>query len=175
MTTTAPMLVDKNGKPVPRGRIRPALDTAIRLIEEQGYTIADAAKAVDYRTHSLVQALHKPHVRAFRADVKRAWRESETSRAWVTMAKLAQHAGSEDVQFKSAKFLIEMSEAAENRMPEQARQLVQIVAQNVNLTGQLTHSQTPGVFEAKPYQPLIADASNSSPVGRDEIESEYED
>jgi hypothetical protein len=167
--------VDKSGKAVPRGRIRPALDTAIRLIEEQGYTIADAAKAVDYRTHSLVQALHKPHVRAHRADVKRAWRESETSRAWVTMAKLAQGAGSEDVQFKSAKFLIEMSEAAENRMPEQARQLVQIVAQSVNLTAPLTDSQTPGVFEAKAYQPLLPAPSNSPPVGCDESGADDDD
>jgi hypothetical protein len=167
-----PDLVTKDGKPVTQGRIRPALDSAIRLIEERGYTIPDAAKAVGYRTHSLVQALHKPHVRAHRADVKRAWRESETAAAWQEMARLARHAGSEDVRFKSAKFLIEIAEEAEGRMPSQARQVVQIVTQNVNLGGQLIPNQSSGVLEAVPYQALDHDASNSRGVGHGDLDDD---
>lgn len=175
MTEDAANLPDKDGKPVVKGRIRPALDTAIRLIEEQGYTIADAAKSVGYRTHSLVQALHKPHVRAFRAHVKRAWRESESSYAWFTMTRLARSAASEDVKFKSAKFLIEMDEAANTRMPEQARQLVQIVTNTVQIGGQPTDDRLPGVIEAQPFQVITHQPSDSQPVRRPVIEAEDED
>ncbi|GAA0768763.1 hypothetical protein [Brevundimonas olei] len=170
MSKTVPVMVDKDGEPVVKGRIRPALDTAIRLIEENGYTIADAAKSVGYRTHSLVQALHKPHVRAHRASVKRAWREAESSKAWVTMAKLASGAASEDVQFKSAKFLIEMDEAAAGRMPAETHQTIQIIARNVNLPANLGNNQMSGVIEAEPFQLPSVNPSNSRSVGRDESE-----
>ena len=172
MTEDATDLLGKDGKPVVKGRIRPALDTAIRLIEEQGFTIADAAKSVGYRTHSLVQALHKPHVRAFRAHVKRAWRESESSYAWYTMTRLARDAASEDVKFKSAKFLIEMDEAANNRMPEQARQLVQIVTNTVQIGQQPTEGQLSGVIEAAPFQLVKQQPSDSQPVRRPVIEAD---
>ncbi len=168
MTDDSTDLVTKDGLPVTKGRIRPALDTAIRLIEEQGFTIADAAKSVGYRTHSLVQALHKPHVRAHRADVKRAWRESETAAAWHVMAKLARGACSEDVQHKSAKFIIDKAEEAAARTPEASRQLVQIIAQTVQLGTQLTDGQLSGVIEAQPWQAIADDASNSGSVGRPE-------
>lgn len=168
MSDDAPSMVGKDGLPVTRGRIRPALDTAIRLIEEEGYTIADAAKAVGYRTHSLTQALHKPHVRAFRASVKHAWRQGQTAKAWLTVADLASSAMSEDVRLKAAKVFIDADEAARATMPDQARQLVQIVTQNVNIGRHLTSDQVPGVIEAKPYQPLIGNASNPDPVGHGE-------
>lgn len=163
---TPPAMLDKDGQPVVKGRIRPALDTAIRLIEEEGYTIADAAKAVGYRTHSLVQALHKPHVRAHRASVKHAWRDGVTSQAWVRMAKLALGAVSEDVQHKSAKFLIEKAEEAEGRTGAAATQLVQILVQNANITAQLPASQMRGVIEAPAWRPVSDSVSNSDPVGR---------
>lgn len=175
MTDTTTDLITKDGKPVVKGRIRPALDTAIRLIEEQGYTIADAAKSVGYRTHSLVQALHKPHVRAFRAHVKQAWRESESSYAWFTMTRLARNAASEDVKFKSAKFLIEMDEAANNRMPDQARQLVQIITNSVNIGQQPTTNRLPNVIEAEPYQVLTHQPSDSQRVRRADDEADDEE
>lgn len=165
-------LVTKDGEPIVKGRIRPALDTAIRLIEEEGYTIADAALTVGYRTHSLVQALRKPHVRAHRAHVKHAWRESVTSASWVEMGKLALKAVSEDVRHKSAKFIIEKAEEAAGRVPEQARQIVQIINHGPLSVGQLPSQQSSGVIEAQPYQPLVRIPSNSSPVGRVEIEGD---
>ncbi len=164
--STGTEMVQKDGEPVVRGRIRPALDAAIRLLEEEGYTIADAAQAVGYKTHSLTQALRKPHVRAHRAHVKRAWREGETAAAWITMTKLARKAMSEDVQFKSAKFLIEQDEASRTRMPEQARQAVQIIAQHLHFNEQPLPQRTPGVFEALPMQAIEHHPSNSEPVGR---------
>jgi len=92
---------------VPKGRIRPALATAIRLIVEDGYTQADAAKSVGMNAVSLSIALKKPHVVALRAAVKRAWLGSETDKAWVTVAHLASTASSEDVRLKAAKVFLE--------------------------------------------------------------------
>lgn len=175
MTDEPANLVTKDGKPITKGRIRPALDTAIRLIEEHGYTIADAAKSVEYRTHSLVQALNKPHVRAYRIHVRQAWRNSETVAAWQTMAKLARGAASEDVQHKSAKFLIEQAAAAEQRLPGEVRQLVQIINHGTVHTGQLPSQQSSGVYEAEPYQPPALIPSNSDIVGRAENVEEDDD
>lgn len=168
MPTGTHNLVALDGSPVRKGRVSPALRTAIKLIVEEGLTVADAATRTGYKPASLAIALMKPHVKAFRADVKRAWLNSKTERAWLTVADLAEHGNSEDVRLKAAKVFIEADEAARAAMPEQARQLVQIVTQNVNLNAQLPHGQMRGVIEAKPYQPLGHDASNSDPVGRDE-------
>jgi hypothetical protein len=148
------------------------LRTAITLIVHEGLTVADAAKRTGYATESLSKALIKPHVKAFRSSVKRAWLASQTERAWLTVSDLALQANSEDVRLKAAKVFIEADQAARNAMPEQARQLVQIVTQNVNLTGHLTASQMPGVIESPPYTPLPPYPSNSDAVGCDESDDE---
>jgi hypothetical protein len=166
------LLVNRDGEEIRKGRISPALRTAITLIVSEGLTVADAALRTGYKPHSLTQALKKPHVRAFRSSVKRAWLTSQTDQAWLTVSDLATRANSEDVRLKAAKVFIEADAAARNAMPEQARQLVQIVTQNVNLTGNLTASQMPGVIEAPAYQPLQPYPSNSDPVGRDESDDE---
>jgi hypothetical protein len=165
-------LVNRDGEEVRKGRISPALRTAITLIVSEGLTVADAAVRTGYKPHSLTQALKKPHVKAYRASVKRAWLASETEQAWLTMTDLARRASSEDARFKAAKFMIDVDLQARGAMPEQARQLVQIVTQNVNLTGNLSASQMPGVIEAPAWSPLPAIASNSDPVGRAESEGE---
>ncbi len=166
------LLVNRDGEEIRKGRISPALRTAITLIVSEGLTVADAALRTGYKPHSLTQALKKPHVRAFRSSVKRAWLTSQTDQAWLTVSDLATRANSEDVRLKAAKVFIEADAAARNAMPEQARQLVQIVTQNVNLTGNLTASQMPGVIEALPWSPVAGDTSNSDPVGRDESDDE---
>ena len=165
---TTELLVNRDGEEIRKGRISPALRTAITLIVSEGLTVADAAVRTGYKVHSLTQALKKPHVRAYRSSVKRAWLTSQTDQAWLTVSDLATRACSEDVRLKAAKVFIEADQAARNAMPEQARQLVQIVTQNVNLTGHLTASQMPGVIESLPYQPLQPDASNYRPVGCEE-------
>lgn len=169
---TTDLLVNRDGEEIRKGRISPALRTAITLIVSEGLTVADAAVRTGYKVHSLTQALKKPHVRAYRLHVKRAWLTSQTDQAWLTVSDLATRACSEDVRLKAAKVFIEADQAARNAMPEQARQLVQIVTQNVNLTGHLTASQMPGVIESLPYQPLQADASNYHPVGCEESDDE---
>jgi len=172
MTDTGGPLVDRAGEPVYKGRVSPALRTAIKLIVEEGLPVADAAKRTAYKVESLHKALCKPHVRAFRLSVKRAWLASQTERAWLTVSELALQANSEDVRLKAAKVFIEADQAARNAMPEQARQLVQIVTNTVNMTGHLPASQMPGVIESPPYQPLQPYPSNSDPVGRDESDDE---
>jgi len=168
MPTGTHDLVARDGEPVRKGRVSPALRTAITLIVHEGLTVADAAKRTGYATESLSKALIKPHVKAFRLHVKRAWLASQTERAWLTVSDLALQANSEDVRLKAAKVFIEADQAARNAMPESARQLVQIVTQNVNLTGHLPANQMPGVIESPPYQPLQPDASNYHPVGCEE-------
>ena len=162
------LLVNRDGEEIRKGRISPALRTAITLIVSEGLTVADAAVRTGYKPHSLTQALKKPHVRAFRSSVKRAWLTSQTDQAWLTVSDLATRANSEDVRLKAAKVFIEADAAARQAMPEQARQLVQIVTNNLTMTGNLTASQMPGVIEALPWSPVAGDASNSDPVGRDE-------
>jgi hypothetical protein len=168
-------LLAKDGSIVRKGRISPALRTAITLIVHEGLTVADAAKRTGYATESLAKALLKPHVRAFRADVKRAWLASETERAYLVAAGLVRAANSEDVQLKAARIFIDMDQDAARAMPDAARQLVQIVTQNVNLTGNLTHSQVSGVIEAEAYQIPSLPSSDSWPVGRDESDDGDDD
>lgn len=170
MTDTDGALVDRAGQPVHRGRISPALRTAIKLIVEEGLPVADAAIRTAYKVESLHKALCKPHVRAFRSSVKRAWLASKTERAYVTVANLAEGACSEDVRLKAARVLIDMDQAALNTMPAEARQLVQIVTQSVNIAGHLPASQMSGVIESPPFRVLSDRTSNSPPVGCDESE-----
>lgn len=168
MPTGTHDLVARDGEPVRKGRIAPALRTAITLIVHEGLTVADAAKRTGYKTESLSKALIKPHVKAFRASVKRAWLNSETEQAWLTASRLARSANSEDVQLKAARIFIDADEAARATMPAEARQLVQIITQNVNMTGHLPADQMSGVIESPPYRVIGERASNSQLVGRDE-------
>lgn len=172
MPTGTHDLVARDGSPVRKGRVSPALRTAVKLIVEEGLTVADAAARTGYKTPSLAIALMKPHVKAFRADVKRAWLASKTERAWLTVADLAERGNSEDVRLKAAKVFIEADAAARAAMPEQARQLVQIVTQNVNVHGQLTASQLPGVVEAEAYQPFGLISYDSGQVVRPDSDDE---
>lgn len=100
-------LVTRSGEVIRKGRISPALRSAIHLIVSDGLTVAEAAMRTGYTTHSLTQALKKPHVRALRDSVKRAWIESRTEKAWLTVADLADNAASEDVRLKAAKTFLD--------------------------------------------------------------------
>ena len=172
MPTGTHDLVARDGEPVRKGRVSPALRTAITLIVHEGLTVADAAKRTGYATESLSKALIKPHVKAFRSSVKRAWLASKTERAWLTVADLAESGNSEDVRLKAAKVFIDADEAARATMPAEARQLVQVYINQLNQTGHLPASQMSGVIEAEPYQPVLPDPSNSRPVGRAESGAE---
>lgn len=146
--------------------------TAITLIVHEGLTVNEAAKRTGYQWESLAKALLKPHVRAFKSDVKRAWLSSETERAYLVAARLARGAASEDVQLKAARLFIDMDQEARKAMPDQARQLVQIINHGTVHTGQLPSQQLSGVIEAQPYQPLTVLPSNSRPVGRAESDED---
>ena len=162
-------LVAKDGSKVSKGRIRPALMTAIRLIVEDGLTQAAAAQRVGMKAASLSIALRKPHVVAMRAAVKRAWLDSETSKAWRTMAYLANGAASEDVRHKSAKvFLDAAGELGGGNGDGQAgpRTLVNIVLHHALAGEQPTPNQLPGVIEHQSRRGLRPDPSNLITVGR---------
>ena len=166
----SPELVNRDGETIRKGRISPALRTAIVLIVTEGLTVADAAIRTGYKPHSLTQALKKPHVKAFRASVKSAHLRSETDAAYAELCKMARFASSEDVRLKAIKVLIDIDQQANAAMPERAHQTIQIIAQNVNLPTNLGNNQMSGVIEAQPFQLPSANASNSRSVGR--VESE---
>ena len=132
-----------------KGRIRPALAAAIRLIVESGNTQAEAAKAVGMNPVSLSLALRKPHVVAAREGVKRAWLSSATDKAWVTMAQLAHSAASEDVRHKSAKVFLEAAgELSRSGATDSGpRSLVQILLQHPVTVGASVGHGLPGVIE----------------------------
>lgn len=159
-------MVRRDGSPITSGRIRPALETAIRLIVTEGYAIADAAKAVGYREHSLIQALKKPHVRAFRAGVKRAWLESQTSKAWLTVANLAANAVSEDVRLKASRTFLDAAGELTPDAKGQAgpSQLIQIITRAVDIGGQPLDQRLPGVIEAPAWKAIDAKPSDSGEV-----------
>lgn len=165
-------LVTKDGELIRKGRISPAVRTAVTLVVLEGLSIRDAAQRVKLRPESLEKALRKPHVKALKSDVMRAWRESKTERAWLTVADLAESGSSEDVRLKAARFMIEQDEAARAAMPAQARQVVQIITNTVQMGAQLPDGQMSGVIEAEAYQPLLPNPSNSDPVGRPDDDDE---
>lgn len=173
MSTGDHGLRTRDGESIRKGRVSPALRTAITLIVLEGLTIPDAAKRTGYKTQSLEKALLKPHVKAFKSSVIHAWRQSKTERAWLTVADLAESACSEDTRLKAAKVFIDADEAARAAMPEQARQLVQIFAPGANFTAQLPHGQMSGVIEADAFQLPAPIPSNSQSVGR--VENDDDD
>ncbi len=166
MTGKSIALVDKGGDEVRKGRIRPALLTAIRLIVEEGLTQADAAKRVGMKGPSLTIALKKPHVRAALAGVKRAWLDSQTSKAWLTVADLAANAASEDVRLKASRTFLD---AAGELTPDAKghagpSQLIQIITRAVDIGGQPLDQRLPGVIEAPSYKVVDAKPSDSGEV-----------
>ena len=161
-------LVTKGGETIHKGRMRPALASAIRLIVEEGLSQCDAAQRVGLRQESLSKALHKPHVRAFKEGVKRAWLASRTEKAWHTMAQLADSSSSDDVRHKSAKVFLEAAGelGGGNGGDDGPRQLVQIVLHQALASAQPIAHRLPGVIEHEPAQRMRPDPSNMITVGR---------
>lgn len=156
-------------------QVRPALAEAVRLIVTEGYSQADAARAVKMQPHSVQVALKKPHVVRYMADVKRAWLESRTAKSWVNVAELADRAASEDVRLKANRVFLEAAGELGGRGSgddSAAKTLVQIVLNQAQNTGQPPSQQMPGVIEAPAYQVLTPNASNSDAVGRADSDEE---
>lgn len=162
-------LVTRDGTAIRKGRVSPALRTAIRLIVEDGISVAAAAQRTGYKETSLAVALKKPHVRAERAAVKRAWLDNKTGKAWLVMAQLAEGAASEDVRHKSAKVFLDAAGELDGSAANGAtgpRTLVQIVMHHAPEGGQPIPHRLPGVIEAQAIHRPKPDASNFITVGR---------
>jgi hypothetical protein len=147
-------MVDIDGGPIPKGRVSKRLMLAIRKIEEEGMSITAAAEASGYQPHSLMQALKKPHVRTVRADVKRAWRESEAPKAWNRIVKLAKDGQSEKVRLEADKTILNALGELETEGPGSAPStLIQLIRNetHVHASHPLTQ-RLPGVVEAQDYQ-----------------------
>ncbi|RYG85102.1 MAG: hypothetical protein EON59_12930, partial [Alphaproteobacteria bacterium] len=87
-------------------QIRPPLERAIRLMVEEGSTLSEAAQTAGLVEESLRKALVKPHVKAFRTGVTRAWLDNQASRGFVKAVALMDGAESQKLQLESAKLLI---------------------------------------------------------------------
>lgn len=171
---SVPALVDRAGERVSKGRISPALRTALVLIVHEGLSVAESAQRTGYKYESLQKALLKPHVRHAKEAVKRAFLASETEQAWLTVIGLARKATSEDIKLKAAKVLLDAAgeltpKAGDDRGP---RALVQIVMHHPSASEAqpITH-RLPGVIEAQPIQRGRRDPSNSTTVGRQESDA----
>lgn len=116
--TKAPALITKAGRTIRKGQLRAPLRAAIALIVGEGLSISDAAKRVGYQPDSLSAALQKPHVRAYRADVKRTWLDGETSQAWARVISLAKTADSEKVQLEANKTVLSAAGELQPQEPE---------------------------------------------------------
>lgn len=164
-------LVARDGKRAVKGRISPALRTALHFIVHDGLTVAEAAKRTGYATESLSKALIKPHVKAAKDAVKRAFLASETDKAWLTVTGLAQSASSEDVRLKAAKVLLDAAgelSSGKGQGDNGPRQLVNIVLHNPSASQQPTPQQLPGVIEGHAVRVIRSNPSNIPTVGRDQ-------
>lgn len=165
-------MVRKDGSPIMRGRVSPVLRTALTLIVHEGLSITDAAQRVGLKRESLSKALKKPHVRAEWDAVKRAWSESATAKAWLTVAKLAETASSEDVRLKAAKVFLEaageIGAEASGRASAPPASMVQIIVQPRSDGDQSMPYRLPGVIERPSQQVIDVDPSNYREVGRGE-------
>lgn len=130
-------------------QIREGLAEAIRLIEEEGVSVSDAALSVGYQRKNLELAMSRPHVKAYRASVKRAWLKARTTRAWHNIANLADGAKSEDVKMKANKVFLEAAgELGQgDRGDARPSTLIQIVAQ----PGSTVSIPDSGLIEAPDY------------------------
>jgi hypothetical protein len=149
-------LVTRDGQAIGKGRLSPALKSAVTLIVHDGATVAEAAKRTGYQRESLAKALLKPHVRQFRAGVKRAWLESEAAKAWRTVADLASDAQSEKVRLEAARTILSSqgeltSDSGEN--DRRAVALIQFIRQgDTHIHGQPLTQRLPGVVQAEDFQ-----------------------
>ena len=113
-----------------KGQVRPKVREALREIVTTGLSITDAAQTVGMTREALSRALKRPAVLEFKASLARAFRESQTERAILTIADLAANAVSEDTRHRAARTWLEMvGELGPNRRDETPRapQLVQII------------------------------------------------
>ena len=143
-----------------KAQIRPPVEAAIQLIVQRGLTIVEAAEMAGMQGPSLQKALKKPHVSARLASVKRAWMDSEISKAWITVAGLATGAASEDTRLKAARTILEAAgELTTNRRDDGAgaKQLVQIVIGTRDDRSGVTvlAGEHDGVIESPPYVPGV--------------------
>jgi hypothetical protein len=147
MATKQPALQDRDGRELRKGRISPALRTAVTLIVTEGITQREAAKRVGYQEHSLQVALKKPHVRALMADVKRAWLDNESSRSWRKITQLRDDAASEKVQLEASRTVLQASGELSPAQTEDGHSrgpLIQFVRNELHLHA--VAEQAPGVF-----------------------------
>jgi hypothetical protein len=140
-------------------QIRPPVEAAIQLIVSRAVTIAEAAQSVGMQGPSLAKALRRPHVSDRLASVRREWMESQTFKAWVGVAELADGAASEDTRLKALRTILEAAgELGPNRRDDGSRPatLVQIITHARPERHQVT-IQRGGVIEAAPYDPSSRD------------------
>lgn len=161
-----PKLVTRSGQSIGKGRISPALRSALVLLVEQAITIGEAAQRTGYKRESLAKALIKPHVRAELGAVKRAWLANQTARSWVNTADLANTAASEEVRLKANRVFLDVSGELEAKPDAKPQNVVQIVINHAPVGPQPIGHRLPGVIELQAVQGKRVDPSNSTPVGR---------
>lgn len=154
MKRNTPALQAKDGSEIRRGRISPALRTAVELIVRDGLTQRQAAERVGYQEHSIQRALQKPHVRALMSDVKRAELESRTLKAWTRVEGLAEGAASEKVRLEANRTILQGAGelVPEPVTPPQTAPLIQFIRSETHYHGD-QHApppipeRMPGVFQ----------------------------
>jgi hypothetical protein len=133
--------------------IRRKLREAIRILVTEGCTQREAAQKAGMTEHGLQRALTKPHVQEFRDGVMDAHMTGKTPLAWSVVHKLMIEAASEDVQLKAARTHLDaMGQLTDGKGASdgQARQLIQIITDRVQIGQHPLSERLPGVTEAPP-------------------------
>lgn len=114
---------------LPKGRITPMLEAAIRVMVYEGASVAEAAEKAGYQRKSLENALRKPHVKAYKTEVWRAFKDSEAEKSFIVTCELRDKAKSENVRLQAAKAIMDQ----DGRFSEK-KQVNQIHSGNIKFT-----------------------------------------
>lgn len=166
-------------KSVRSPQIRPRLRVALDALVNEGLTIGEAAERSGMAYEAVRVAIHKPHVQAAIASLKRQRLGLESLRSFSQVVKLRDGAQSERVQLDACKVILS---AAGDLEPERQHgpsggAVIQIVINAAHQEAPLVRTSPSGVVESPPFdpakwRPVIEHAPQ--PVSDDEDEYDAE-
>jgi len=141
-------------KPTRAPQVRPRLRVALHALVYDGLTIGDAAKKAGMAYEAVRVALHRPHVQAHLASVKRERLGLESLRSFHTVTDLRDNSASDKVRLDASKVIMTAAgdlEPERNHGPSTALALQIIVSPQHALPASINAAG--GVIECAPFDP----------------------
>ncbi len=141
-------------KPTRRPQVRPRLRVALNALVYDGLTIGEAAQKAGMAYEAVRVALHRPHVQAALASVKRERLGLESLRSFHTVTDLRDNSASDKVRLDASKVIMTAAgdlEPEHNHAPTTALALQIIVSPQHALP--VNFNAAGGVIEAPAFDP----------------------